>query len=210
MEEMFKNDRAKFQQVMKKKQNPKNRHVKKLQVGGNIITDSEQLLVTWKKHNEDLYTPKDAAHYDDRFKENVVQRLREYTDASLSHTDDVLEEPFLFDEVQEICIHLPNNKSGGRDGLVYEHVKFGGEELLILLNSLLNIIRETEDVPNCMTIGLIISLYKGKKKNKLLKDSYRGITFLNVVGKILEHLMLSRLIKAFKNSGVPNCLQFSY
>ena len=87
-------------------------------------------------------------------------------------------------------------------------MKFGGGELLVLLTSLLNIIRETEDVPNSMTIGLIISLYKGKKKNKLLKDSYRGITLLNVVGKILEHLMLSRLIKAFKNPGVPNCLQF--
>lgn len=210
MEELFKNDRAKFQRITKNKRMPKKRNVKKLEVDGKVVTDSEQLLLIWKKHYEDLYTPKEAAHYDDSFKESVQQKLKEYVDVSLSCTDDVLDEPFMFDEVQEICLQLPNNKTGGLDGLVYEHVKYGGEELLTLLTSVLNIIRELEDVPNSMAMGLIISLYKGKKKNKLLKDSYRGITLLNVAGKILEHLMLSRMIRAFQNSGVPNCLQFSY
>ena len=47
-------------------------------------------------------------------------------------------------------------------------------------------------------------------KSKLDKDNYRGITLMNVIGKILERLILNRNMLVFEKAGVPNSLQFAY
>jgi hypothetical protein len=44
----------------------------------------------------------------------------------------------------------------------------------------------------------------------LNKDHYRGITLLNVIGKIFERLVLQRWLPVFETWGVPNPLQFAY
>ena len=81
---------------------------------------------------------------------------------------------------------------------------------LNVLTDILNLIRIIEDVPNSMTTGLITSIYKGKKKSRLHRDNYRGITLLNVIGKILEHVILERLKPKFNELGIPNNLQYAY
>ena len=101
-------------------------------------------------------------------------------------------------------------KASGLDGIQYEHFKYAGEECWKLLAKILNFIREHEQLPESATIGAILSLFKGKKKSKLCKESYRGITLLNVIGKILERLILNRSLEAFNAGGVPNRLQFAY
>lgn len=98
-------------------------------------------------------------------------------------------------EVVEVCRCLPNGKASGLDGI---------------LAKILNFIREHEQLPESATVGAILSLFKGKKKSKLCKESYRGITLLNVIGKILERLILNRSSEAINAGGVPNRLQFAY
>ena len=44
---------------------------------------------------------------------------------------------------------------------------------------------DVEDVSDSSAEGVIISHFKGKKKSKYNKNNYRGITLLNVVGKVL-------------------------
>ena len=48
------------------------------------------------------------------------------------------------------------------------------------MTDVFNAIRALEAIPESVEIGVIYSLFKGKKKNKLDKDNYRGITLLNV------------------------------
>ena len=50
--------------------------------------------------------------------------------------------------------------------------------------------RDIEDVPESSTTGVIISLYKGKKKDRLDRNNYRGITLTNILGNVFERLML--------------------
>ncbi len=138
-------------------------------------------------------------------------KIQEYSIKSFEvDTDDPLQYPFDAEEVVEVCRNLPNGKASGLDGIQYEHFKYAGEDCWKLLTKILNFIREHEQVPESATVGVILSLFKGKKKSKLCKENYRGITLLNVIGKILERLILNRTLEAINAGGVPNRLQFAY
>ena len=65
-------------------------------------------------------------------------------------------------------------------------------------------------MPSALAAGGIISLFKTNKKIRHNKDNYRGITLLNVVGKIFERLILDRWTPFLGEKGFPNCLQFAY
>ena len=112
--------------------------------------------------------------------------------------------------MRENCLKLPNGRAGGPDGLLYEHLKYAGDSAYVYLTRIFNAIRELEDVPDSSATGVIISLFKGKKKSKHSKDNYRGITLLNLVGKQLERIILNRSMPFFEKSGFPNELQFAY
>ena len=47
-------------------------------------------------------------------------------------------------------------------------------------------------------------------KNKRDIGNYRGITLLNVIGKIFERLLLNRWIPKFRLLDIPNAFQFAY
>ena len=79
-----------------------------------------------------------------------------------------------------------------------------------LLTRLFNAIHELEDVPESYAIGKIISLFKGKNKDRLQKCNYRGITLLNVIGEIFERLILDLSMPLFGDLGIPHPLQFDY
>ena len=53
-------------------------------------------------------------------------------------------------------------------------------------------------------------LFKGKKKDRLQKCNYRGITLLNVIGKVFEQLMLDLWMPRFNELGIPHPNQFAY
>ena len=84
-------------------------------------------------------------------------------------------------EIAEVCRSLPNGKASGLDGIQYEHFKYAGEDCWKLFTKIMNFIRKHEQLSESATVGVILSLFKGKKKRKLCKESYRGITLLKVV-----------------------------
>ena len=210
MDNLFDNDRSRFQRITSEKRKPKSSHCNELKVNDKIITDERELLLAWKSHYEDLYTPVNSVHYDATFKNFIEDKLLEYSAISGSVKDDVLENPFTMEEVCAVCLGLPNNKAGGLDGLTYGHIKYAGNPFFQIFASILNTIRMLEDVPESTVIGVIYSLFKGKKKNKLDRNNYRGITLLNVTGKILERLILKRMMPKLNEYGVPDRLQFAY
>ena len=115
----------------------------------------------------------------------------------------------LGDKTTTFRLRLPN-KADGLDGLTYEHIKYAGNPFFRIFASILNTIRMLENVPESTVIGVIYSLFKGKKKNKLDRNNYHGITLLNVTGKILECLILKRMMPKLNEYGVPDRLQFTY
>ena len=101
----------------------------------------------WKAHYEQLYTPKESPVYDEQFKVFVEQQPKEYVDLSANVTNDVLETPFTTEEVSNLCLKFPNNKVGGMDELVYEHVMYAGKQFFVVLTDVFNAIRALEAIP---------------------------------------------------------------
>ena len=82
-------------------------------------------------------------------------------------------------EIKKCSKSLKNNKTGGSDGLVGELFKYSGKGMASLLKVLYGIVWTEESIPRQ---GLIVCLYK--KGDAEDPGNYRGITLLNVVGKL--------------------------
>ena len=85
---------------------------------------------------------------------------------------------------------LKMRKAWGPDGLFAEHLKFGGQAVLIWLLKILNSIIELKAIPDIFKCGSITPVYKGSGKDPLDKSNYRGITVASVLAKVLEFLIL--------------------
>ena len=158
-----------------------------------------------------MYTPLKNPLFDESFKKHVETKITEFClESEHDNSNDPLEDPFEVSHVAITCSKLPNGKSSGIDGVVNEHLKYADESLFIILTKLFNVIRLIEDVPVSSTIGMIVSLFKGKTKNRLDKSNYHGITLLNVLGKLFERLLLDRMMPILEELNIPHPLQYAY
>ena len=105
---------------------------------------------------------------------------------------------------------LKMRKACGPDGVLAEHLKYGGQPLHTWLLKILNCIVKLEVIPDMFKYGSITPVYKGGGKDPLDKNSYRGITVTSVLAKLLEYLILERLNVVLLESGVPHVNQTAY
>ena len=210
MEEIFETDRGGFYKALAKLRKTKGKSCNSLNVDGKIVTDDAELLSIWKTHYCNLFTPSECPTFDSKFKEFVEEKVSEYKIESYNINDDIIDDPFSVQQIASVCQKLPNKKSGGLDSIVYEHVKYAGSTFYEVLCCTFNAIRDLEDVGHSITTGLIHNLFKSGKKDKQDKDNYRGITLLNVFGKILERIILESLLPNLAKAKIPNSSQFAY
>ena len=104
---------------------------------------------------------------------------------------------FSAEEVSAAVAKLKNRKAAGPDGLMAEHLKEGGESVVIWLMNILNAVVELEVVPGVLKRGVVVPVYKSGGKDPLKLDSYRGVTLTSMVGKVLEFLFLERMRMVF-------------
>ena len=103
-----------------------------------------------------------------------------------------------------------SKRCGGADGLVAEHLKYGGPKLVLWLKQILNKIIQLEKIPPSFKLGMITPVYKGKGRDPLSCNNYRGITLTSVLPKVLEVLVLSHLESIFEERGFPHPSQTAY
>ena len=96
------------------------------------------------------------------------------------------------------------------DGLLGEHLKFGGQAVLTWLLKFLHCIVELEAIPDIFKSGSITPVYKGGGKDPLDKNSYIGITVASVPAKVLEFLILGRLDSVLLEADAPHVNQTAY
>ncbi len=101
---------------------------------------------------------------------------------------------FTEDEIRRNIRNLKNNKSGGIDGLLNEHIKSTADLLMPLYVKLFNKVLNCADIPEEWAIGLIIPLFK-QKGDRYDCDNYRGITLLSCMGKLFTSILNERLYK---------------
>lgn len=94
-------------------------------------------------------------------------------------------------------MRLKNGKAAGESGIVAELLKAGRCILIRKLLALFTQVWEQEIVPEDWRCGTVIPLHK--KGDKLNLDNYRGITLMDVVGKVFSGIVRNRIEQCFNS-----------
>ena len=180
---------------------------RKLCVNGEFVSDPEKLLNTWADHFRSLAKSKCDQCLD---LQELHQQMDSLALSSMSNEDHFLDVPFSSEEVEAVLKKLKKRKSPGLDGLLAEHLQYGGIAVVKWLAGLLNAIVVLEEIPEMMKCGVVIPVYKGAGKDPLNPSNYRGITIASVVCKLLESLLLSRLQLVYADANIPHLNQSAY
>ncbi|XP_050344603.1 uncharacterized protein LOC126769729 [Nymphalis io] len=145
------------------------------------VTDKNSVLKRWAEHfNDVLYPTTLSANL------SYVNSLEDFP------VSEYLDNPPTFEEFVKAVKRLKNSKSPGMDQLPAEVYKYSGKHIVSRLYHLILNVWETEEVPQEWKDAIICKLYKAKGD---VSDcsSYRGISLLSSAGKILAHIINSRL-----------------
>lgn len=101
---------------------------------------------------------------------------------------------FTLSEMNTILKSLPSGKAAGEDGLCYEFFKFGPPLMHNTMLDIFNLSWSNHKVPDTFKSGILLPFLKPGKDPTSTK-SYRPITLLPTLGKILEKLVNQRLYR---------------
>ncbi len=111
-------------------------------------------------------------------------------------------------EIAKIVRTLPNGKSAGPDGIVYEMFKCGLHRLGSPLVSVFNMVLKGHVFPDQWTKGMLTLLHKGGKTDDL--NNYRGISLLSCMGKLFSKVLNNRLVQHADINGLNMEEQAAY
>ncbi|GBM29115.1 Retrovirus-related Pol polyprotein from type-1 retrotransposable element R1 [Araneus ventricosus] len=100
--------------------------------------------------------------------------------------------PFSPQEISVVIEHLPSGKAPGIDGIDNLLIKIIQKRFNNIFPALFNKCLHLSCFPDSLKIGNIILFQKGGKDQRLA-SSYRPISLLPTIGKVLEKLMTQRL-----------------
>ncbi|KAG0728096.1 putative protein in type-1 retrotransposable element R1DM [Chionoecetes opilio] len=96
------------------------------------------------------------------------------------------------DEVREAVAKLRGGKASGVCNISAELLKAGGEAIIRGLHAVLTAVWQSGTIPPDWKRGLVVPIWKGKGDRQDC-NNYRGITLLSLPGKVLAHLLLTRI-----------------
>ena len=199
-------DRGQFWRLVKKSRKGAGNKIASIKgKDGKVVSDINSILMVWKEHFQDLYTPKDSPEYDQAHFRYVTDKV-----AALNREDGgdkFVDKQFSVGEVKEAIGTLHKRKACGYDSISTEHLVYGGDHLAIILTKIYNHILRLEYIPTNMRRGIQIPLFKGKGTCCLDPDNYRGISLLTNFNKCYEVLVWNRVKEWWKEQGVISDLQ---
>ena len=178
-------DQTKFWKSVKRGFRPElASHAKRVGDASNV----RDILGTWKDHFSGLVNsePPESVE-DDRklFEETLGSYMKK------------LHLPWWFVDIHPIEVekaigHLKFNKSPGPDGIMSEHLKYGGPALAIYLSVAFTTFLRHSFLPKEFLKSYIVPILKDKRGNISDPDNYREIAISSVVSKVFEHVLLHR------------------
>ena len=149
----------------------------------------------WKGHYESVFCESNYEKYDVDKIEQSIQRT--IYDDNMNVTEN---------EVYSIVKELGNGKAVGLDQVSAEHLKHSCRNIWILLARLFSSMLVHGHMPCDMIQAVVVPIIKNKTKSTSEKGNYRPVTLANVISKVFEKVLLSRLLP-FLNT-LPN--QFGF
>ena len=164
-----------------------------LKVNGSLITHPPEVLQHWIEHFSVL-----VPTLQDVQEKIPIIEAQTHVDSNIT-----LDTPFALEEVEAAINRLKKDSSGGPDTLSPHHLRHAGSHLKEWLCKIFNSITDLEAIPASFKAGIVIPVYKGKGKDPLSPKSYRGITLTSVMAKVLEFLLLDRILPVLNDNNLP-------
>ena len=159
---------------------------------GGPFTYEDEIHVL-KEHYQKLGKEKNVESFENEWKIHVQSRIREYERLSVDITNEHLDRDISAIDIEYVMKSLRNRKASGSDGIAGELIKYGGNGMIMMLKELFQLIWDSEYIPERWGEGMIISLFK--KGDREDPGNFRGITLLNVVGKLFNKVLNYRLLQ---------------
>ena len=103
-------------------------------------------------------------------------------------------------DVAKAIEKLRLNKNDGQMGLRTNHVIYGSQKLFLYLSILFSCMIKHMVVPESFALSTIIPIPKDKRKSLNDSSNYRAIALSSILGKILDHILLSKCSNHFLTS----------
>ena len=176
----------------------------RLRVNGEVVSDPQELLAIWvehlvRLHNQGWVQSRSCRNWSTRWQISYQ---------SYKNEEMLLDTPFC--AAPAAVRKFKSGKAAGPDGLLAEHLKWGGESVLLLLQGVLNFIVESEAVPSVLKTGILVPVYKSGGKDPLKVDSFQGVTLTSTLAKVLEFLIVDRVQLFLLEAGLPHVNQSAY
>nr|VZI31082.1 unnamed protein product [Spirometra erinaceieuropaei] len=147
--------------------------------GSTLLTEKTQILQRWAEHFR-----------------GVLNRPSVISDAAIKRLSQVetnvdLDLPPSLQETIRAVQQLSSGKAPGSDAIPAEVYKHGGPLLMDHLTALFQEMWCQGEVPQDFKDATIVHLYK-RKGNRQVCDNHRGISLLNIGGKIFARILLNR------------------
>ena len=146
----------------------------------------------WKTHFETLF----SNHEQNEGNEDNELTNDSVIDIEYDITEDELENTIFNSEIKDVEIikafqALKKGKSGGQDELITEFFIYSIEHILPIINCLFNRIFNSGDFPPSWGHSILVTLFKKGDIND--PNNYRGISLLDVIGKIYTSVITRRI-----------------
>nr|VZI11553.1 unnamed protein product [Spirometra erinaceieuropaei] len=151
-----------------------------------LLTEKTQILQRWAEHFRGVLNRPSAA----------VDRLPQV------ETNVDLDLPPSLQETISAVQQLSSGKAPGSDAIPAEVYKHGGPLLMDHLTALFQEMWRQGEVPQDFKDATIVHLYKCKG-NRQVCDNHRGISLLNIAGKIFARILLNRLNNHLEQGLLP-------
>lgn len=168
-----------------------------------LITNTEKCEALANHFSKNHELPENRRDTTERKVNSSIRNLKERP------SDFVPANLFTVQEVKHIIGSLKNKKASGPDSMSNRCLKHLPPSGVLFLTDILNACLCLSYFPKCWKIANVICIRKpGKPAN--LADSYRPISLLSCLAKILEKLLLSRIQTFLKDRQILPSYQFGF
>nr|VZI51341.1 unnamed protein product [Spirometra erinaceieuropaei] len=155
-----------------------------------LLTEKTQILQRWTEHFRGVLN-RPSVIYD-----AAIERLPQV------ETNVDFDLPPSLHETIRAVQQLSSGKAPGSDAIPAEVYKHGGPQLMDQLTALFQEMWRQGEVPQDFKDATIVHLYK-RKGNRQVCDNHRGISLLNIAGKIFVRILLNRLNNQLEQGLLP-------
>ncbi|KAG0713587.1 hypothetical protein GWK47_015881 [Chionoecetes opilio] len=148
---------------------------------GRLVSDMDGQMARWAEYFGQLFTV-----------DPPTEQLHTTGLQAMDGDPPIDETAPSLDDVREAVAKLKGGKAAGVCNISAELLKAGVEAMIRGLHAVLTAVWQSRTIPPDWKRGLVVPIWKGKGDCQDC-NNYRGITLLSVPGKVLAHLLLTRI-----------------